>query len=141
MFVERLTKQDWEEYAQSVICGNEYRVSSDVYFENVVDKMGNVESAYLDFYAVSDLMDDEQHVDMVVTDFDENFAHKSFFISKFGANYIQGYKRYLKGQNMDAQQKNNLIKECNDYYYAITYKPNDHQEQKSLDEYADVMVR
>ena len=141
MFIERLSKQDWEEYAKDVICGENYNIASNIYIENETDKMGNVESTYLNFIAVGEQMDDEYPVDMVVTDFENDMDHKKFFINKFGLSYIHGYKRYLKTLDISDKEKNKLFKDCNTYYNEITHNPNDHQTQKSLDDYTDVMVR
>ena len=135
MFVEKLNKEDWNEYAGTVICGEGYSVSSDIHFEPMTDKLGHVDGVLLDFYAVSEATDEETHVEQVVEDYEDDFVHKAFLIKKFGLNYINNYRQYLKAMHVPTQEQKSLVKPCEDYYYRITHQVKNKASQTSLEDF------
>ncbi len=135
MFVEKLNKDDWGVYADRVICGSDFSVSSDVRFEPMTDKLGYVKGVLLDFYVVDNFADTETHVEQLVEDYEDDFAHKAFMIQKFGLNFINNYRQYLKAMRVPTAEQKSLVKPCEDYFYRITHQVKDDHTQTALEDF------
>ena len=112
MFTEKLDRKDLENYAENVICGPAYEVSSPITCEKIYDKTGKLDRIDLSFTAVGSLTDDENLVNTSISDFKTNDDHVRFFVNKFGLSYVFAYKKYLKTLDISQNEKKILQQRC-----------------------------